>query len=35
MQVNKYRGIWATKHFEARKRCLFKSVALGNADFAS
>ena len=34
-QVNQFRGIWASKHFEARKRCLFKPSGLGNADFAS
>mmetsp|Transcript_13710 Transcript_13710/g.20450 ORF Transcript_13710/g.20450 Transcript_13710/m.20450 type:complete len:283 (+) Transcript_13710:96-944(+) len=34
-QVNQFRSVWADKHFQARKRALFKSSALGQADFAS
>mmetsp|Transcript_10231 Transcript_10231/g.33786 ORF Transcript_10231/g.33786 Transcript_10231/m.33786 type:complete len:285 (+) Transcript_10231:755-1609(+) len=34
-QVSQFRGVWAAKHFEARKRCLFKPTGLGHADFSS
>lgn len=34
-EVDKYRGVWAEKHFEARKRVLFKPTAMGQADFAA
>jgi len=34
-QVALFRGVWASKHFEARKRSLFKPSGLGSADFSS
>ncbi|KAJ1457717.1 class II aldolase/adducin N-terminal [Pelagophyceae sp. CCMP2097] len=34
-QTDLYRGVWAAKHFDAQRRCLYKPAALGDADFAS
>ena len=34
-QVDQFRGVWAAKHFEARKRSLYKPTGLGHADFAA